>query len=293
MLADIGFTLNGAWATLFAFDLFFGLILFLPFTLAFALSFSTDRTDRMAKTLDLALPHALQLRLNIFLRRRGLIRAVVVFLFAQVYFLSQSDVGAQSARAAELVWLPTCVWAGAFAACLLPRWRSEGPTRLAHLQRFSVRDAISQSELVAIVLTYPIGAGIAGWALWRAGDPWRTWFWLPAVVIAAQAVATLGVCHFVMHARAASSDLLELAWDDVLRFDRVRSMLAVSSFATLFFIAAAASDVANLKPPFFVTFMVASGFAAGFRWYWQRSPARANWRRSWPSSMVSQLPGAG
>jgi hypothetical protein len=168
-----------------------------------------------------------------------------------------------------------------------------GPTRLAHLTRFSVREAITRGELAAIVLTYPLAAGIAGWSLWRIGEPWRTWFWLPTVVIAAQAVATLGICRFVMHARADSTDLLELAWDDVLRFDRVRSMLAVSSFTTLFFIAAAATDVADLKPPIFVTILVGAGLCSGFCRYWQRSPARTNWRRAWPNSMVSQLPGAG
>jgi len=176
---------------------------------------------------------------------------------------------------------------------LLPRWKSTGVTHVAHLRRLSVRDTISKPELVAIVATYPIAAGLAGWSLWAAGEPWKSWFWLPGALLVFQMLVTLGICRYVMAARAAGGDALELAWDDVLRFHRVRSLVATSSFTTLYFIAASAGDLARVRTPTYVTGIACAFLVVAFSRYWQRSRAWNNWRRAWAMPGASHSTSSG
>jgi hypothetical protein len=96
-----------------------------------------------------------------------------------------------------------------------------GPVRLAHLRAPTVGQAFTPLELAVLFAGAAVAGAGAGWGLWRtsAGPLWCA-ACPPALVVGfgfsyLRAKAVLG-------APSAAGDVLELGWDDLLRFRAVR-----------------------------------------------------------------------
>jgi hypothetical protein len=90
---------------------------------------------------------------------------------------------------------------------------------------------------------------------------------------------------------AAGGDNLELAWDDMLRLARARSLVASSSFVMLWFLVAAAGDLTGVAAFHSMIFEVPLWAVTGAAvTAWNRSPAHRNWRRAWPRESPPEGP---
>jgi hypothetical protein len=284
---SFSFSLSGSWGTVLGIDMIV-VIFGIPALAALVVVTMRRPAERLARDVNLALTPEIGKRLDRFLRLRNSLRAILLVLLSQLVLATTvGDPGSHRSQALVMLLLPGGIWISVVAVSLWPRWKSRGPVRMAHLRRLHLRDTVTTLEIAAIAGAYAMGAALAGWALWHAGTQWRQWFWLPAALLAGQAVISIAICGRVMNAPAAGGDSLELAWDDVLRFDRVRSLLETSSFATLAWIAINAADVAKIQarslPAHLLLGAVIGLLASGYVILRDRSPARDNWRKSWPS----------
>jgi hypothetical protein len=156
---------------------------------------------------------------------------------------------------------------------------------LAHLRRLGIRDALADWEWAAVAATYVASAVLIVWALTRTGL--AAWSAAAIVLLASQVLLTYAVARRVVGAPAAGSDNLELALDDVLRLQRVRALVASSSFVSLWFVIAAVGDLTGIaifqsKVIFYPLIGVMSlGTAA-----WSCSTAHRNWQRTWPAGTL-------
>lgn len=285
-LADVNFSLGGTWGAMLGIDLHFYSMLWIPALVGVVLIMRRP-AHKLARSWNLALTPELNKRLNRFLRLRSSLRIFLLVLLSQLLLLTALLPDSRRSQALFIVLLPGGIWISALAVSLLPRWKSRGTIRMAHLRRLRLKDTVTRLEIGASAGAYALGAVLAGWALWYAGTPWREWFWLPAILLAGQATLTITICKRVMNAPAAAAGALELAWDDVLRFERVRSLLSTGSFGTLYFITANAAGMAKVQAGSDHSQMVltvALGLlVCGFIRLRDKSPARDNWRRAWPS----------
>lgn len=288
-LADVsfGFSVGGTWGTVLGIDLVLALIFWMPALVVLVLIMRRP-AYRLADSWNLTLTPELNKRMNRFLRLRTSLRVILLALFSQLLLaaiLLKPD--SPGSHALFIVLLAGGIWVSALAVSLWPRWKSRGSTRMAHLRRLRLTDTVTRPEIAAIACAYALGAVLAGWGIRLAAAPWRGWFWLPAVLVAGQAAITVTICSRMMNAPAAGGDAIELAWDDVLRFERVRSLLAISSFATLYIIAVFVADMAKIQakslPTEILLALVLSLLLSGFIRLRDKSSARTNWRRAWPS----------
>jgi hypothetical protein len=279
-LADVSVSFNGTLGTVFAVDLIFVIILFWPilFLSPFIIrAVLRDPSERLAKRAGLLPSAVLRRRLNRYLRLRRVLIVLVVLTLSQVclFTLSLPD-GGRPGHLVEIAVLPASTWLPSLLASAWPRWRSNGPVHLAHLRRLTVRDALTDREWVAVLAAYTAGGVVTIWAMKRADL--AAWSVLAVALLALQALVAYAFAQWVMSAPAAGSDNLELAWDDVLRLERARSILG-SGFVMLYFMAAAAGDLAGVTAHSLVVRGLLGAAVAVASSAWQRSSAYRNWRR--------------
>jgi hypothetical protein len=270
---------------LFFLDLAGIVLLFIPIVIGLVIAFR-DLALRLAQRADLPLPLALGDRLDRFLYVRRVVYLLTLVAVSQglLFTLVLTGDDRRAGHVVELALLPAAAWLPCMLASLWPRWKSHGQVHLAHLRRLGVRDALTDREWATVLAAYCADGVLIGLALSRAGL--ATWSAVALASLVGQALLTFVIARSAMAQPAVGSNNLELAWDDVLRLARVRSLVASSSFVTLWFVAAAAGDLAGAtvyrSPLFMGSLGGVAAFAVGI---WNQSSAHQNWRRAWPSEL--------
>jgi hypothetical protein len=280
--ATFSFSLTGTLGTVFAVDLLFGVILW-PALLVLPFLFRNP-SDRLGKRVGLALSPALRYRLNRYLRLRRAVIALGILALSQIFIWSLAVDGGWSGHVLELGLVPAMPWLTFLLASAWPRWRSKGTVHLAHLCALTWRDALTNREWIAVLAAYSASGVLSTWALWHANL--AIWSALAVVLLACQALFTCVIAQRVMTAPAVGSDIVELAWDDVLRLERARSLLGSSILGMLFMIAAA-GDLAGVTIHSILFNAVFAGALSIAFSVWNRSSAYQNWRRAWPPGALS------
>lgn len=291
-LADIGFSFNldGPLGGVLGLDLVFGFLFGLPLlvVLPFALRNGfRSPYDSLSKRTGLAASAELRCRLNRYLRlRRGVLVAGMLAISQMYIFAINLTTGDRFGEVLELALLPLTPCLLFLLASAWPRWRSEGSVHLAHLRGLTVRDALTSTDWLIVLSAYGIGGLLVILALWRA----NLWGWsaLAAAALACQALATYVIAQRIMNAPAQGSDNLELAWDDVLRLQRARSLLGSGALGMLFMIAGAA-DLVGITIHSPLSSVTVVGVTSGVFSAWNWSSAHRNWRRAWPPGALPDV----
>jgi hypothetical protein len=187
------------------------------------------RAYRLARESGIELPSRLADRVARRLRNEYLVVLAVYPLAALPMWLFSVRSANQGAAhwATWFPWLalllPVLLVCYSFAAVLVARWNSPGPTRVSHFRQISIREAFTPSEI--LTLAAGVGATFTAimWGLVQvhAGTLW--WICdLAAVTVATMLWWRMEVA--VMSRPSMAGDATELDWDDVLRFRRVRSL---------------------------------------------------------------------
>jgi hypothetical protein len=193
-------------------------------------------------------------------------------------------------RAAWLRWYPW-VFGGMPAFWMIsalfisawPRWRASGSGRVTHLGRpMSVRQAFTPVERATLVIGVPGGLVLGAWGLWRLDAPLSYW-----VLCAAAYVGAMGACWpvatIMMNRPSSASDILELGWDDLLRFQRVRVLTATVAWAPVLVLllvdAFMSSDLSNSLSIEFWPFEFVAVLAVVL--YLVFRQGRHLWRQAW------------
>jgi hypothetical protein len=253
-----------------------------------ALMMGRDRGlwDRQARRLEVksgvALPGPLVPVVARFLRHRYLVQTspIPVILGLQCVFPSSREL----ARA--LPWLiaaaPVLIVGMTYALTIWPRWKGTGAQTLSHPGRVPAGQAFTQAEAASLCIGVVVTCVCAGWGLRIVSAP--AWWW---IVCAAGIAASFAVWRLaasaIMNRPPRASDAIELGWDDVFRFQRVRGLAGVAAWgpALWFYLTdwGLDSTIGNnhkvsLLPPLFV---LAALLAVGavFR------EGRGLWRRAW------------
>lgn len=126
--------------------------------------------------------------------------------------------------------------AGSPATCASawPRWRASGKGRVAHLGNpLSLRQAFTPGEQAALMIGVLGGLALGAWGLWRLNAPASS-----VVVCTAVYVGAIGAwwqaANSMMNGPSSASDVLELGWHDMLRFQRVRAQTATAAWVPAF-----------------------------------------------------------
>ncbi|HTW09566.1 MAG TPA: hypothetical protein VME46_18820 [Acidimicrobiales bacterium] len=183
-----------------------------------------------ARRADVALPSGLEARLASYLRQESLLFAVLQpFPMALSYAL----LGGTLARGAWSAWYPWlmvgCLVPPTAAGLLVatrPRWQGPSELRVARAQAVPLRAAFTSTERAGLVsvMLLTLSAGFVG--LWGVSAP-LVWFALwPAALFLASAL-WWQVAMACMAQPSAAGDMLDLAWDDVLRLHRTRTATAI------------------------------------------------------------------
>lgn len=185
---------------------------------------------KLAMAADIELPDRLVPLVVRFQRRRAMVAVLASALTTVVVTaLMLPGTGPKHwgrALPLSVTLLPCLLVVGCLVVASAPPRRRESSNgwQVSHRAQLSPRSAFTATEWLVLGLGVPVAAGAAGWGLWRVGAPvawWAGWsaaFGLGGVVCWRSAVA-------VMLRPGGAGDVVELGWQDVLRFERVRGML--------------------------------------------------------------------
>jgi hypothetical protein len=214
------------------------------------------QAHKLARNSDIALPPHLEQRVARFLREQYVFGLLVSWLVVPPLVTVSVSPLDYHTRAAWLRWYPWA-FAGMPAFWILfalivsawPRWRASNRGRVTHLGNpLSVRQAFTPGEHATLVIGVLGGLALGAWGLWRLHAPVSYW-----VVCAAAYVGAVGAwwqaATTIMNRPSSASDILELGWDDLLRFQHVRVLTAAAAWTPALLLllldAAMSSDLSN------------------------------------------------
>jgi hypothetical protein len=188
-----------------------------------------NRAYRLARESDLTLPPRLEGRVAKRLRNEWLASWFLGPLIIGPENIAVVNVGLRNAsfwtawfpRLAML--LPTLLVVVSFGGVIVARWNPPGPTRVSHLQRISLRDAFTPTESFTLLVGVGATIAVVSWGLLQLHSPFRWWV-LDFAAFALAAVLWWRLEIAVLQYPSTASDVMELRWDDVFRFRRVRSL---------------------------------------------------------------------
>ena len=242
---------------------------------------------RMAQRQDIALPPELEPRVARFLRRRyafSMLVSLVSIPLCELIFFHMDSVGdprrAAPAYAAIVFALP-------FVSLLLGlgavpvRLPTSQPQRMSHLVRPSPLTVFTRTEWLANLGGVVLTIGTAAWSLWRIGAAPFAPVYLAAIALIA--LLWWRAITSIMNRRSSASDIIELGWDDVIRYSDARNLtagLAWGPGGIMFMM-----DLEIATPGNLIGFYVVAGvgvlLASVFR------QGRHLWRESWNSPAAS------
>jgi hypothetical protein len=246
------------------------------------------KAEKLASRSDIALPGPLIPKVARFLRKGQLSGLLVVWIFAPLMMAALGDPYGRRDWGRWLPWLviglPILTAGFSYAETVWPRWKASGSSRVTHLRRLKVREAFASLEANMTILGAILAASAGGWGLWLASAP--TWWWAAFAAASGVSLAAWWVCaKAVMSRPSNASDEIELGWDDLIRFSRVRSTTIGAAWlpALLIFLAdwSAATQpgrTAQLQVSLWPFYLLVAFFAVLVSIYQQ---GRKLWRQAW------------
>ncbi|MBO0823884.1 MAG: hypothetical protein J2P27_08505 [Actinobacteria bacterium] len=188
-----------------------------------------SRWSRMAHKLaansDIALPEPLVGRVARFLRAQARLAGLAGPITAITVALVPPE--KQMNWAVWLPWvvagLPLVSAGSCYALARWPRWTVSGLGLVTHRRSVQLRQAFTSAEVTVTVVGALVAAAAGSWGLRLVrATPlwWDAW-------VAAYAVAVLvwwATTRTVMSRPSRADDMIELGWDDVIRFYQVRGL---------------------------------------------------------------------
>jgi len=194
------------------------------------------RAHKLAAQSDIALPGLLAGRVARFLRNEYLLSQLVLVptvpLFSAAYVAGDAyphqDWTEWFPRI--LAGLPLYLIVMFFAISRWPRWKASGDHRVSHLGSLPIRQAFTSAEYTAVVSGVVLSAALGALGLRYVAAP-AAWWLVCAAILAAAFAAWRYAAVSLMNRPSSASDAIELAWDDMLRFRRVRGFTAAAAWA--------------------------------------------------------------
>jgi hypothetical protein len=253
----------------------------------------SKQARKLAARVDLALTPAIELRVIRYLRGRELVVPVAALLPAVLLQWVSPHETPPRAEASDpafalVVGGPAVLTLCALVTARWPRWRASGSSRLAHLRRLSLGDALTRTEWLAFTLAVPASAILAIWALWTIAPGARSWSWVVVLVLLAQAGTALWSARAMLDRPSEGSDTLDLAWDDALRLRSVREVLLCCALGTAAYTSLCGglgvflTENSSPTGPI-VLFTLALGLFALLARFLRSGAAQHAWRELWPA----------
>jgi hypothetical protein len=188
-----------------------------------------SRTHRLARQSGIELPSRLEDRIARRLRNEWLAWLVIFPLWLSPLEFTSFNRHIQSATYWD-TWFPRLVILTpllgvviSFSSVIIARWNVPGPTRLSHFRKVRLRQAFTIAERCALVAGVGATMGVSAWGLQQSHSPIHWW------MVEFGALVMAGVLWWflenaVMDHPSTASDPIELEWDDLFRFRRVRSL---------------------------------------------------------------------
>jgi hypothetical protein len=247
-----------------------------------------QRARRLARTRGIQLPPYLEQRVSRFLRNSWIVGLLVNW----IAFPLSNGIIKTTAFHGAVAWFPEVLAAAPLYLAVLcysyllgVRWRASGRPRLAHLGRISPWQAFTAGEVFNLTFGFACIAAAMGYGL-RLAHAAPGWWVACAAGLAVAVAAWWHLVLALIERRSSASDMLELGWDDVLRFERVRTFTLGCAWLPATYIFLADLSVQNEQA-------LAAG-AMGFDFSWIYLVAgiwcitmltfrqgRRLWRRAW------------
>jgi hypothetical protein len=249
-------------------------------------SFWVRKAHRLAVDSDIALPSAIEVRIVRLLRREYL---VALALMPPGWIIGTTV--ASMSPDTLFRWYPWIVTAPpvsviviGFVCTLWPRWTGSDERRVTHQRRLTPRGAFTDAEFAILLLGVVTGAGAGSWGLWRVHAGFGWWAVLLVTFMAAARI-WWWTAQTALDRPSAAGDVLELGWDDVIRFRRVRTLGTGAAWGAPVLIVCLDSQVAfDLGHELSVSLLPLLGAAAALVVVIQIfKPGQRLWRRNWPA----------
>jgi len=190
---------------------------------------STSRAHRLARHSGIELPSHLEGRIARRLRNEWLTFLFIFPLWLSPLELTSFNGHIQSATYWD-TWFPRLVVltplfgvAVSFSGVIIARWNVPGSIRLSHLRRVRLRQAFTVAERCALAAGVGATMGVSAWGLQRSHSSIHWWAVEFGALVLAGVIWWL-LENTVMDQPSTASDPVELEWDDLFRFRRVRSL---------------------------------------------------------------------
>jgi hypothetical protein len=264
-----------------------------------------SEAHKLARSADLALPSNLEPVVTRYLRNRWAVGLPVGVAIAGVV-----AVASRTRPNGHLPWTGALLMLAATPALfivlttlpsMIVRWRARGTGRLAHLERLTLRDVTTRSERwgMVVAVTAACVTGALGFDSLSAPSSLAI---VPALTALLAAGSGWWYARTSLSGRSAGSDVLELAWDDVLRVRKVReALLAVAFLLPIELLLIAIVELLRPLPrgtngshAGSLTFSLAVLVGVGIYAYARRENkvVYRSWRRLWPQT-PPPIPSAG
>lgn len=187
------------------------------------------RANRLARDSGIDLPSRLQDRVAKRLRNEWLTSLVLYPLVVGPLQFLGTNVGIRGPkfwtswfpRLAAL--LPVLGVVYSIGTVVVARWNTPGPTRVSHLRQVRLHEAFTPAESYTLAVGVGTTCAMVAWGLIQMHASVRWWIVDFAAFAVAGALWWLMETAILLH-RSTASDEMELGWDDVFRFRRVRSL---------------------------------------------------------------------
>jgi hypothetical protein len=240
------------------------------------------QAHKLATKSGVALPSQLTPVVARFLRGRHLVQtsAIPVIIGLQYVFPGPHELARALPRL--IAAAPVLIVGISYALTGRPRWKGTGVPSVGHARRVPVRQAFTQAEVVSLCIGVVVTCVCAGWGLREASAPAWWWIMCAAGIAAGFAVWRLA-SSAIMNRPSRASDVIELGWDDVFRFQRVRGVAGVAAWglALWFYLTdwelapAIGSNLRSILIPPLLVLAALLAVCAVFR------EGRRLWRRAW------------
>jgi hypothetical protein len=186
------------------------------------------RAHRLAAASDIALPSLVEDKVARFLRSEMLYGYLI--LLPLLILFNSMTIGVRERRywvqwyPWVMIALPAILISFAFVAALWPRWNPSGRVRMSHLsQSASPSQVFAGSEAITLIFGVAVTLASGFWGISRTGASVAWWTIWP-IFVAAGIGAWWYMARVLMKFPARASNAIELGWNDVLRFRRVRAL---------------------------------------------------------------------
>ena len=221
----------------------------------------TMRAQRLARDSGIELPHRLMDRIARRLRNEWLVGVVILPLWFIPLELSTFVPHIQSPTFWHQ-WFPRLVIlaplfgvAMGFVSVIVARWNVPRLTRLSHFRKVRLHQAFTGAERCVLVAGVGSTMVVSAWGLHESHSSIHWW------LVDFGALVVAGVLWWILEEAlldhpSTASDPIELAWDDLFRFRRVRSLAIGAAWIPpmagmfLVFLMNQAIGHHNLGPPF-------------------------------------------